>query len=263
MKLYPEGGAKALPWVLGALAMAAVWLFYPEKRNVNQDGPERHGWGVADPVVAANRPGKRALDYARRFEDLTPRNQAFVRENYKALLRAQESKDFQAVFERARNILALVDDYNDTKSYEHIAKNGLARIEEEKRAVLLEEKRIQTRREVELLENAGREIAALGFRDPANREAIGHLIRDIYAKDPNNHLAADWMRLAREAASAESREKQRRELATLEIKGQGLLQKARRNPASRAELYKVMDDIKMIEPNNLFVDKWKKSLLND
>lgn len=76
-------------------------------------------------------------------------------------------------------------------------------------------------------------------------------------------MAAEWKREMMRVISEENREQQRRELAKLEIRGQGLLQKARRSPASRAELYKVMDGIRSIEPNNIFVEDWKKKLLKD
>lgn len=255
MKPYPEGGAKALPFALGILAVAAAWLFYPERpKQAPYDS-----WGVADPIVQK----KLAYDGRRRFEDLTPKNQAFVRENYKALLLAQEKRDFQTMSERARNILSLIDEYNDTKSYEAIAKRGLDLVEEERRRKILEEKQAKIREEVVLLEKAGAEIATHGFRDRQSREAMENLIQEIYSKDPNNRMAAEWKREMFRVISEENREKTRMDLANLEIKGQGLVKKAKRNPASRAELYRVMDEIRSIDSNNAFVEQWKKDLLKE
>lgn len=245
-----------MPWALGTLALAAAWLFYPERS-------ERHDVPAYSPQVIRAGAKRPLLNGPRLFEHLTPKNQAFVRDNYKELLRAHERRDYEGMFERARSILSFVDEYNDTKSYEAIAKRGLDAIEEEKRRRILEERMAQVRKEVQVLERAGAEVFALGFRDKKNRETMDQVIHEIYTKDPNNRMAAEWKREMMRVISEESRQEQRRELAQLEIKGQSLLQKAKRSPASRAELYKVMDGIRAIEPNNIFVEDWKKKLLKD
>jgi len=200
---------------------------------------------------------------SRSFNDLTPKNQAFVRENYKALLSAQERKDFQTMLERARNILSLVDEYNDTRSYENIAKRGLDAMAEEQRRRQFEQRQAEVRNQVQLLEGAGREVFALGFSDVRNRDAMARVIAEIFIKDPNNHQAAEWRRLMFQSASEESRHKVRRELASLEIKGQGLVKKAKKNVEARAELYRVIDGIHALDPANSYPVEWKKSLLKD
>lgn len=178
MKLSPEGGAKALPWALGTLALAAAWLFYPERS-------ERHnvpGHSPAERRAAAKRPPYD--NGARLYEHLTPKNQAFVRDNYKELLRAHEQRAFRAMFDRARTILSLVDEYNDTKSYEAIAKRGMDAIEEERRRLFREERMAQIRKEVQTLESAGAEIFALGFKDKQNRETMDQVLHEIFINWP-------------------------------------------------------------------------------
>jgi pSer/pThr/pTyr-binding forkhead associated (FHA) protein len=142
----------------------------------------------------------------RRFEDLTPKNQAFVRENYKALLGAQEKKDFQVMFERARNILSLVDEYNDTKSYESIAKRGLDAIEEEKKKKALEEKQAAIRREVAALEEKGQAIFERALVDAKARPDLVAMTKEIYVKDPNNRKAQEWLAKVKEKEEEEKRE---------------------------------------------------------
>lgn len=150
-------------------------------------------------------PPKGGPNAARRFEDLTPKNQAFVRENYKALLDAQAKKDFQTMFERARNVLSLVDEYNDTKSYEAIAKRGLDAIEEEKKRKALEEKQAAIRREVAALEEKGRAIFERALTDPKARPELQAMVKEIYVKDPNNRLAAEWLAQVKEKEEEEKR----------------------------------------------------------
>ncbi len=245
-----------MPWALGIFALAAAWLFYPERS-------ERHDVPDYSPPAMRNAAKRAPYKGARLFEHLTPKNQAFVRDNYKELLRAHERRDYQGMSERARSILSLLDEYNDTRSYESIAQRGIDAVEEEKRRRLLDERMAQIRKEVQTLESAGAEVFALGFKDKKNRETMDQVLHEIFTKDPNNQMASEWKREMMRVISEENREHQRRELARLEIKGQGLLQKAKRSPASRAELYKVMDGIRSIEPNNVFVDEWKKKLLKD
>jgi|GEM_PF-7067780 len=142
----------------------------------------------------------------RRFEDLTPKNQAFVREQYKALLGAQEKKDYQTMFERSRNILSLVDEYNDTKSYESIAKRGLDAIEEEKKRKALEEKQAAIRREVAALEEKGQAIFERALVDAKARPDLVAMTKEIYVKDPNNRKAQEWLAKVKEKEEEEKRE---------------------------------------------------------
>lgn len=144
------------------------------------------------------------------FENLTPKNKAFVRENYKALLQAQEKspKDFQAMFERARNILSLVDDYNDTKSYEAIAKRGLEQIEEAKKAEALRLKQEAIRREVAALEEKGQAIFERAKTEPKARTELNAHVKDIYVKDPNNRKAAEWLAEIKQIEEDERRKEQ-------------------------------------------------------
>jgi len=143
---------------------------------------------------------------ARLYTDLTPKNQAFVRDNYKQLLAAHEKKDFQVMFDRTRNILSLVDEYNDTKSYETIAKRGLDAIEEEKKRRELEEKQRKVREEVAKLEEKGKIVFDRALKEPKVRPELDALIQEIYAKDPNNHVAADWKQRIKEKADEEKKE---------------------------------------------------------
>lgn len=142
----------------------------------------------------------------RRFEDLTPKNQKFVSDNYKDLVAAHEKKDFTKMFEHARNILTLVDDYRDTKSYEAIAKRGIDNLEEEKRRQALEEKQRKIREEVAKLEEKGKPIFERALKEPPARSELESVIQEIYAKDPNNRLAADWKQKIKERIEEEKRE---------------------------------------------------------
>lgn len=164
--------------------------------------------GTPDDEKPKTPPKKPVAGGVRRFEDLTPKNQAFVRENYKALLGAQEKKDFQTMFERARNILALVDEYNDTKSYEAIAKRGLDQIEEEKKRKALEEKQAAIRKEVAALEEKGKAIFERAKTDARARTELQAHVKDIYVKDPNNRLAAEWLAEIKQIEADEQRKEQ-------------------------------------------------------
>jgi hypothetical protein len=145
-------------------------------------------------------------EIVRRFEDLTPKKQAFVKENYKDLLAAHDKKDFSKMFEHARNILSVVDEYNDTKSYESIAKRGLDALEEEKKRHELEEKQRKIREEVAKLEEKGKAIFERALKDPKARPELDAVIQEVYAKDPNNREAADWKQKIKEKIDEEKKE---------------------------------------------------------
>jgi tetratricopeptide (TPR) repeat protein len=141
----------------------------------------------------------------RRYEDLTAKNKEFVRNNYKDLLAAHEKKDFAKMSEAARNILSLVDEYNDTKSYESIAKRGLEQIEEERKRRENEERQAKVRDEVKKLEEKGSAIFERALKDTKARPELDAVIQDIYARDPNNRLAADWKQKIKDADAEEKK----------------------------------------------------------
>lgn len=143
---------------------------------------------------------------ARTFEALTVEKKKYVQENYKALLEAHERQDYQKMVDTARNILTYVDDYNDTKSYEAIAKKGIERIEEERRKRALEEKMAALRKEVVALEEKGKKAFEAALADPKARPFLDSVIQEIYAKDPNNSRAGEWKQKIRDKIDEEKRE---------------------------------------------------------
>lgn len=142
---------------------------------------------------------------ARTYERLTAQKKKHVRDNYAELLKANEKRDYPKVMDHARNILTYVDDYNDTKSYEMLAKKGIEQAEDEKRRKALEEKQAATRREVAALEEKGRALLAKALEDPKFRPELDTLIQEIYAKDPNNRAAVDWKNQIRARDEEEKR----------------------------------------------------------
>lgn len=159
--------------------------------------------GTPDDEKPKPPPRKPVAGGVRRFEDLTPKNQTFVRDNYAKLLLAHEKKDYQTMFDRARQVLTLVDEYNDTKSYEQIAKRGLDQAEEEKKRKELEEKQRKVREEVARLEEKGQAVFERAMNDPKARNELDGLIQEIYSKDPNNRKAVEWKAAIKEKIEAE------------------------------------------------------------
>ncbi|MGE3263452.1 MAG: FHA domain-containing protein [Bacteriovoracia bacterium] len=141
---------------------------------------------------APKRPTGKAGPGGRTYERLTAEKKKYVRDNYAELLKSHEKRDYQKVTDYARNILTYVDDYNDTKSYEMLAKKGIEQAEEEKRRKILEEKQAAVRKEVAALEEKGRALLAKALDDPKFRPELETLIQEIYSKDPNNRAAVDW-----------------------------------------------------------------------
>lgn len=164
--------------------------------------------GAPDDEKPVKPPKPKGVNASRRFEDLTPKNQAFVRENYKHLLAAHEKKDYQGMLEKARNILSLVDEFNDTKSYEAIAKRGLDQIEEEKKRRELEEKQRKVREEVAKLEEKAQAVFERALNDPSARPELDAVIQEIYVKDPNNRKAAEWKQKIKDKIDEEKRAEQ-------------------------------------------------------
>ncbi|MGZ6287236.1 MAG: hypothetical protein ACXWQO_03550 [Bdellovibrionota bacterium] len=68
----------------------------------------------------------------RRFESLTPEKQAFVKENYREVVMAHDRRNFAEVLKRTQNIFMYVEDYGDARTYETIAKRGLASVPDKK-----------------------------------------------------------------------------------------------------------------------------------
>ncbi|HEY8278190.1 MAG TPA: FHA domain-containing protein [Bdellovibrionota bacterium] len=206
--------------------------------------------GTPDDEVKKAAPKPRNTDgsFVRRFEDLTPKNQKFVKDNYKELLSAHDRKDFTKMFESARNILSLVDEYNDTKSYESIAKRGLEAIEEEKKRKELEEKQRRVREEVAKLEEKGKETFERALKDPKVRPELEALIQEVYAKDPNNRLAAEWKQRIRDKIEEEKREE-----AAAKAKEE-LRQKAEEAFAAVEKTFKSKDYIKALKDVDTLVD---------
>jgi hypothetical protein len=145
-----------------------------------------------------------------------------VRDNYKQLLTAHEKKDFQIMFERAGNILSLVDEYNDTKNYEQIAKRGLEQAEEEKKRKELEAKQQKVREEVAKLVEKGQAVFERALKEPGARSELDSVIGEIYAKDPNNSKAKEWKERIKDQIEQERQaEKLAREREELRQRAEG------------------------------------------
>ena len=134
------------------------------------------------------------------------RSKRFVIDGYNQLLAAHEKKDFLKMTEAARNILSLVDDYRDTKSYERVAKQGLEQIEEEKRKRESEEKQRRIREEVAKLEDKGQAVFERALKESSARSELDAVIQEIYAKDPNNRKAAEWKQRVKDSIEDEKRQ---------------------------------------------------------
>ena len=194
----------------------------------------------------------------RLYEDLSQRNQAFVRETYKELLAAQEKKDFQAMFDKARIILTLVDDYNDTKSYEAISKRGLDQIEEEKRRRALEEKQRFVREEVAKLEEKARLLGVT--QEPQQRLELKALIGEIFQRDPNNRVAAELKSQLEARVAEEKRIASAKEVTRLLAEGRKSFPRALRSPAARPELKRIVAEIHRIDPAHRQATEWQVNL---
>ena len=132
---------------------------------------------------------------SRRFENLGDDDRKHVKALYRDLLDSHEKKDFAKMSTDAQGILALLDDYNDTKAYDAIARRGLE----------------QTKLD----------------------------------KDPE---------------TPKRKERALRDLAVLEIKGQGLVAKAKSDPDARVELYKTMTELQALDPASTYPAEWRKKL---
>jgi hypothetical protein len=134
----------------------------------------------------------------RHFADLGGEDQKRVKTLYGDLLNAHEKKDFEKMSSDSHSILALLDDYNDTKAYAAIAQRRIEQAKEDK--------------------------------DPETQKRKDRALHD---------------------------------LAALEIKGQGMLAKAKSDPDARAELYKTMNEILKLDPSNTYPAEWRNKLHND
>jgi pSer/pThr/pTyr-binding forkhead associated (FHA) protein len=184
----------------------------------------------------------------RRYEDLTPKNQKFVKDNYKDLLAAHEKKDFSKMSDAARNILSLVDEYNDTKSYEAIAKRGLEQIEEEKRRKENEERQRKVREEVAALETKGEAVFERALKDAHAEPELQSIIQEIYAKDPNNHKAAEWKQRVKDQRDEEKK------AAELAQQREQLRQKAEDEYSRVEKIYKAEKYIEAIKEADKLAD---------
>lgn len=128
----------------------------------------------------------------RSFEALTPAKQKEVKKLYEELLKAQAQKDYNSVRDLFAKIFVYVDDYHEAKSYENIAIKNLAEIEEAKRRRELQEKQEKVRKEVQALEEKGKELFEKSLNDPKYRPELDALIQEIYSKDPNHRLSGEW-----------------------------------------------------------------------
>jgi pSer/pThr/pTyr-binding forkhead associated (FHA) protein len=150
--------------------------------------------GGPDEEVVKKKPKPLMRDgkIVRTIDLLAPDKKRFVVSTYKELVTAHEKRDFQKMLELTAKILTYVDEYNDTKSFETLAKKGLEEIEEARRQKEQREKQDALRREVIALEEKGRAIFEKALEDSRFRTDLDAMIQEIYSKDPNNRLAAEW-----------------------------------------------------------------------
>jgi hypothetical protein len=201
-----------------------------------------------------------ATHLGRAFDDLTEKNKLFVRESYRKLLLAHEQKDYSAMMNQARNVLVYVDEYNDTRSYQTIAQRGLDQLEEERRRHEREERMRVAREEAGRLQVEASMQFQHALADPATRPGFENLLARILVIDPSNRAASEWLRALHEFAAGERRQHNTRELASLEIKGEGLVSKAKKDPESRAQLYEISDRIRQIDPANTYPGEWRQKI---
>jgi len=184
----------------------------------------------------------------RRIDYLSRANKKVVKENYAVLLAAHEKKDFSKMTDAARVILSLVDDYNDTKSYESIAMRGLEQIEEERKRIENVERQRKVHAEVEKLEKRGGAVFEHALADSAAEPELDGIIQEIYSRDPNNRAAAEWKSKVKDAREAEKK------IAELARKNQELRQKAEDEYARVAKIYKSEKYIEAIGEVNKLPD---------
>jgi pSer/pThr/pTyr-binding forkhead associated (FHA) protein len=195
--------------------------------------------GGPDEAPRKARPRTKAGDKAvRTIDQLTAKHRKFVIDNYNLLIKAHEARDFAKMMDHTSKILTYVDVYKDTKSYESIAKKGLEEIEEAKARRALEEKQAQIRKEVAALEEKARAVFERALENPKYRPELEAMIKEIYVKDPNNQLAAQWRQQIKDK---EEQEKQEAEIAR-----QREEQKAKAE-ASLADVQKIFKEEKYIE----------------
>ncbi|MCO5143531.1 MAG: FHA domain-containing protein [Oligoflexia bacterium] len=141
---------------------------------------------VKKPKTTSSKPGQRTI------EQLTTEKRKFVIDTYQKLVNAHELKEFAKMQDLAGQILALVDDYKDTKFYDSLAKKGIDDIEEKRKQEELARKQEETRKAVAALEEKGKAVYEKALNDKSFRPELNSIIQDIYVKDPNSRLAAEW-----------------------------------------------------------------------
>lgn len=212
------------------------------------------GTGDEKPVPK-HAPGSKG---SRMYQNLTPEKKKFVRDNYEQLNKAYATRDYTKMLEFTAKILTYVDDYNDTKNYEMIAKKGLEQQEDEKRRAALLKQQEATRKEVEALVEKGRALLAKALDDPKFRPELDTLIQEIYAKDPNNRAAADWKQQIKDKDERDKR------LAEEERKKEEIKQRAE---AAFADVEKTFKDEKYIlalsQAETLYDQEYKEKAYTD
>jgi hypothetical protein len=128
----------------------------------------------------------------RSFADLTEPRRQLIKEAYADVLDAYEQQDFGRMLIGTTKILNYVDDYNDTRSYESIARRGLAIQAEESRHRASEERAGMVRRQVAALEQDGAALFVRAKYDTVARAQLKSLVTDILVKDPENRQASAW-----------------------------------------------------------------------
>jgi hypothetical protein len=196
----------------------------------------------------------------RRFESLSAKNQAFVKDQYAGLLAAFEKRDFAAMNERTRNILALVDDYNDTVSYQAIATRGLQEREQAHREEERREKEQRLRAELAELEKQLGPAVENALADPRLRPPVTAQLSDMLLKDPSNKFAGDSLSRIREADAAVLAAKNRVQVAALVKEGKKIYPRTKKDTAARGELRRVISSIRALDRRNGQATEWDNEI---
>jgi len=142
------------------------------------------------------------------FSNLSADKKKFVKKAYDDLLAAQEKKDYGKVIESASKIFTYLDDYNQTKSLELLAKKAIEEQEQKEREKKQQERQEKIRKEVLALEDKGKETYIKALKDSKFREELFKIVQEIYSKAPNNRLAEEWTTGIKEKEAEEKREKE-------------------------------------------------------
>lgn len=212
--------------VLLSIIAGVVWMVEDQapKRKNGKPGAGQPGTGQQQPRQLQRGSDGRVL---RIFENLNKEKQEAVLKAYDELKDANARKDYLRVLEKVTFITGYLDDYKETRFIEGIAKKAIEKAESDERARQLNEKKQLIREQVAALEEKGRALYEKALKDKSVRPQLQEVIGEIYAKDPNNRLAPDWIsglkerdkeekRLAEEAARKEE-ERKKAETAFLRV----------------------------------------------